>query len=166
MADPSNIFAIDDLRILTGFDIEPGYRHRRGHLQPDRQAAVDWASNVAQNMEGDAPTGRGQRRRGPRHPGADRRGARSSSWSTASWPRRWTTRVRTSTSNPRPRNCVVRFRHDGVLHEIMTMPRRMQSGVLSRLKIMADLDIAERRVPQDGRIGLMVGGKPIDMRVA
>jgi type IV pilus assembly protein PilB len=42
----------------------------------------------------------------------------------------------------------------------------MQSGVLSRLKIMADLDIAERRVPQDGRIGLMVGGKPIDMRVA
>ncbi len=42
----------------------------------------------------------------------------------------------------------------------------MQSGVLSRLKIMADLDIAERRVPQDGRIGLVVGGKPIDMRVA
>jgi len=42
----------------------------------------------------------------------------------------------------------------------------MQSGVLSRLKIMADLDIAERRVPQDGRIGLIVGGKPIDMRVA
>ena len=60
----------------------------------------------------------------------------------------------------------MRFRNDGVLHEIMSIPRRMQSGVLSRLKIMADLDIAERRVPQDGRIGLMVGGKPIDMRVA
>ena len=61
---------------------------------------------------------------------------------------------------------MVRFRIDGVLHEIMSIPRRMQSGVISRLKIMADLDIAERRVPQDGRIGLMVGGKPIDMRVA
>ena len=48
----------------------------------------------------------------------------------------------------------------------MSIPRRMQTGVISRLKIMADLDIAERRVPQDGRIGLMVGGKPIDMRVA
>ena len=48
----------------------------------------------------------------------------------------------------------------------MSIPRRMQSGVISRLKIMAELDIAERRVPQDGRIGLMVGGKPIDMRVA
>jgi len=67
---------------------------------------------------------------------------------------------------PQAKELVVRFRIDGVLHEIMSIPRRMQSGVLSRLKIMADLDIAERRVPQDGRIGLMVGGKPIDMRVA
>ncbi len=67
---------------------------------------------------------------------------------------------------PQAKDLVVRFRIDGVLHEIMSIPRRMQSGVLSRLKIMADLDIAERRVPQDGRIGLMVGGKPIDMRVA
>ena len=67
---------------------------------------------------------------------------------------------------PQAKELMVRFRVDGVLHEIMSIPRRMQSGVLSRLKIMADLDIAERRVPQDGRIGLMVGGKPIDMRVA
>jgi type IV pilus assembly protein PilB len=67
---------------------------------------------------------------------------------------------------PQAKELVVRFRIDGVLHEIMSIPRRMQSGVLSRLKIMAELDIAERRVPQDGRIGLMVGGKPIDMRVA
>jgi type IV pilus assembly protein PilB len=67
---------------------------------------------------------------------------------------------------PQAKELVVRFRIDGVLHEIMSIPRRMQSGVLSRLKIMAELDIAERRVPQDGRIGLVVGGKPIDMRVA
>ncbi len=67
---------------------------------------------------------------------------------------------------PQAKELMVRFRVDGVLHEIMSIPRRMQSGVISRLKIMAELDIAERRVPQDGRIGLMVGGKPIDMRVA
>ena len=67
---------------------------------------------------------------------------------------------------PQAKELMVRFRVDGVLHEIMSIPRRMQTGVISRLKIMADLDIAERRVPQDGRIGLMVGGKPIDMRVA
>ena len=67
---------------------------------------------------------------------------------------------------PQAKELMIRFRVDGVLHEIMSIPRRMQAGVISRLKIMAELDIAERRVPQDGRIGLMVGGKPIDMRVA
>lgn len=67
---------------------------------------------------------------------------------------------------PQTKDLAVRFRVDGVLQPIMSIPRRMLNGVLSRLKIMADLDIAERRVPQDGRIGLMVGGKPIDMRVA
>jgi type IV pilus assembly protein PilB len=67
---------------------------------------------------------------------------------------------------PQAKELVIRFRLDGVLHEIMSVPRRMQNGVISRLKVMADLDIAERRVPQDGRIGLVVGGKPIDMRVA
>ena len=67
---------------------------------------------------------------------------------------------------PQAKELLIRFRHDGVLHEIMTIPKRLQAGVISRLKIMADLDIAERRIPQDGRIGLMVGGRPIDMRVA
>ncbi len=67
---------------------------------------------------------------------------------------------------PQAKELVIRFRLDGVLHEVMSVPRRMQSGVISRLKVMAELDIAERRVPQDGRIGLVVGGKPIDMRVA
>jgi len=67
---------------------------------------------------------------------------------------------------PQAKELLVRFRIDGVLHEIMSVPRRMQPAVISRLKIMAELDIAERRVPQDGRIGLVVGGKPIDMRVA
>ncbi|MEZ5125656.1 MAG: ATPase, T2SS/T4P/T4SS family [Thermoleophilia bacterium] len=67
---------------------------------------------------------------------------------------------------PQVKDLAVRFRVDGVLIQIMSIPRRMLSGVISRLKIMSDLDIAERRVPQDGRIGLMVGGKAIDMRVA
>ncbi len=67
---------------------------------------------------------------------------------------------------PQAKELVIRFRLDGVLHEVMSVPRRMQNGVISRLKVMAELDIAERRVPQDGRIGLVVGGKPIDMRVA
>ncbi|MGH9064906.1 MAG: GspE/PulE family protein [Acidimicrobiales bacterium] len=60
----------------------------------------------------------------------------------------------------------VRYRIDGVLHEVMRLQKSIQAGVVSRLKIMADVNIAERRVPQDGRLSLTVGGRPIDVRVA
>jgi type IV pilus assembly protein PilB len=59
----------------------------------------------------------------------------------------------------------VRFRIDGVLIETTQIPKRMVSGVVSRVKIMADLDIAERRVPQDGRVSLTIDGHQIDLRV-
>jgi len=60
----------------------------------------------------------------------------------------------------------IRFRVDGVLHERMRQPRSIIAGVISRLKVMADIDIAERRVPKDGRISLSVEGKGIDLRVS
>jgi type IV pilus assembly protein PilB len=59
----------------------------------------------------------------------------------------------------------VRFRIDGVLSDVTSVPRRMAAGVVSRIKIMAELDISERRVPQDGRVGLSVDGHHIDLRV-
>ena len=61
---------------------------------------------------------------------------------------------------------LVRFRIDGVLNEATRIPRRLASGVLSRIKIMSDLDIAERRAPQDGRVALNIDGRHIDIRVA
>jgi type IV pilus assembly protein PilB len=60
----------------------------------------------------------------------------------------------------------VRYRIDGVLHEVMRPPRNIQSGIISRLKIMADINIAERRVPQDGRISATIGNRNVDLRVA
>jgi type IV pilus assembly protein PilB len=60
----------------------------------------------------------------------------------------------------------VRFRVDGVLHEIMTPPKRLEAALTSRMKIMAALDIAERRLPQDGRIKLRYHGREIDLRVS
>jgi type IV pilus assembly protein PilB len=60
----------------------------------------------------------------------------------------------------------VRFRVDGVLHEVMRIPQSARAGLISRVKVMADMDIAERRRPQDGRIGLVVNDRGIDMRVA
>jgi len=67
---------------------------------------------------------------------------------------------------PTEKELLVRFRIDGVLHEMMHSPKSIQNGVVSRLKIMADMNIAERRVPQDGRISVTVHGSKIDLRVA
>jgi general secretion pathway protein E len=61
---------------------------------------------------------------------------------------------------------VVRYRIDGVLHEVETPPKRLSAAVISRVKILANLDIAERRLPQDGRIRLRAQGKEIDLRVS
>jgi type IV pilus assembly protein PilB len=60
----------------------------------------------------------------------------------------------------------VRYRIDGVLHEMQTAPKSIQNGVISRLKIMSDIDIAERRKPQDGRMTVRHAGRQIDLRVA
>lgn len=60
----------------------------------------------------------------------------------------------------------IRYRIDGILHEVESPPKRLQSAVISRVKIMAKLNIAERRLPQDGRIRLRVSGKEIDLRVS
>ena len=166
MADPSNIVAIDDLRILTGFDIEPaisssedivamlGKMRRadeqvsehlgvRGHDAED-EPSLDELRDIREQVDA-APVVKLVN--GVLARAADE-GASDVHF------------------EPQAKELLIRFRHDGVLHEIMTIPKRLQAGVVSRLKIMADLDIAERRVPQDGRIGLTVGGRPIDMRVA
>ncbi len=60
----------------------------------------------------------------------------------------------------------VRFRIDGVLHEVLSPPYRLKGAMISRIKIMATLNIAERRIPQDGRIRVKVGAKTIDLRVS
>jgi len=60
----------------------------------------------------------------------------------------------------------VRYRIDGVLHEMQRAPKQIQAGVISRLKIMSDIDIAERRKPQDGRMSVTHNGRKIDLRVA
>ena len=60
----------------------------------------------------------------------------------------------------------IRFRIDGVLHEMLAPPKRLESAILSRLKIMSNLDIAERRLPQDGRIKLRYSSREIDFRVS
>ncbi len=166
MADPSNIVAIDDLRILTGFDIEPGLAGNEEIVEMlSKLRAV--GSPLADSLETKVTAGeddaivddmrdiREQVEAAPVVKLVNGVLARAADEGASD-----------IHFEPQARDLLIRFRHDGVLHEIMTIPKRLQAGVISRLKIMADLDIAERRVPQDGRIGLTVGGRPIDMRVA
>lgn len=68
--------------------------------------------------------------------------------------------------DPLERELSVRFRIDGVLYEIMKPPKKAQASISSRIKIMAELDIAEKRVPQDGRIKIKIGGRDVDIRVS
>ena len=67
---------------------------------------------------------------------------------------------------PREEEFSVRMRIDGLLRDILTVPRELQSAVISRIKVMSNLDITERRVPQDGRFNVKVQGKDIDLRVS
>ncbi len=163
MVDPANVLAIDDLRIMTGYDITPAIASEEDVFgaigkvnRLDDHVTENAEENAAlKDIVDDVHDIREQTEEAPIVKLVNSVIAQS---------------VDDGASDihfePQAKDLVVRFRMDGVLHEIMSVPRRMQSGVLSRLKIMAELDIAERRIPQDGRIGLVVGGKPIDMRVA
>ena len=151
MADPSNVFAVDDIRALAGAEVQ----HRRRDRQPDHRddRAASSASDgevdeVMQAATDEADERDRPRRRSPR----SSRTRRSSSSSTCSSTRRSATARPTSTSSRPSSDLRIRFRIDGVLHEVMRSPRSIQAGVICRLKVMADINIAERRIPQDGRI--------------
>ncbi len=67
---------------------------------------------------------------------------------------------------PYEKELKVRFRIDGILHEVFSLSKRFQAHIVSRLKVMADLDIAEKRLPQDGRMKIKVASKAVDIRVS
>ena len=67
---------------------------------------------------------------------------------------------------PREDGLVIRMRIDGILHNILTVPKNLQNSVISRVKIMGDMDIAERRMPQDGRSSTRINQKDIDLRIS
>ncbi|MGH7807631.1 MAG: type II secretion system ATPase GspE, partial [Thermodesulfobacteriota bacterium] len=64
------------------------------------------------------------------------------------------------------KDLLVRYRKDGMLHKVTSVPKRLQSSIISRVKIMAELDIAEKRKPQDGRIRVKVAGRDVDVRIS
>src|SRR5664280_1371823 len=161
MVDPQNLLALQDIEIITGFTIQPAIASEEdvygaiAKIYRDRPEVDESAEGAVGTPEEEIGDIRDGTEEAPIIKLVNSIIAQS---------------VDDAASDihfePQAKELMIRFRIDGVLHEIMSIPRRMQAGVISRLKIMAELDIAERRVPQDGRIGLVVGGKPIDMRVA
>src|SRR5680860_1551665 len=164
MVDPANIFAVDDLRMLTGYDIEPAISTEEDIFEQIGKVSR-LGEKVAEKLEDQIEDGElsDDQVRDIRETIDEAPIVKLVNSILAQAADDGASDVH---FEPQSKEMLVRFRNDGVLHEVMSIPRRMQPGVLSRIKIMADLNIAERRVPQDGRIGLMVGGKPIDMRVA
>ncbi|GAG84891.1 unnamed protein product, partial [marine sediment metagenome] len=67
---------------------------------------------------------------------------------------------------PNEKGLLIRFRIDGMLHDIRTLPNTIKSAVISRIKILAKMDIAERRLPQDGRFQVKFGTREVDLRVS
>jgi type IV pilus assembly protein PilB len=168
MADPANVLAVDDIAVMTRLDVKPAVASeediealiaRLNRFEDAVQEAVEESEDDASPLEivdlresaEDAPVIKLV------HSiialAADK-GASDIHFEPQ------------PDAEGRPgREMRVRMRVDGVLVDTATVPRRMIGGVVSRIKIMSDLDISERRIPQDGRVGLTIEGRHVDVRV-
>jgi type IV pilus assembly protein PilB len=162
MADPANVLAIDDIRAITGLDVLP-----RVATKTEVEDAIsrmarfdDSVSDLGDLLDDEAEV--------------EDLGALEASVDEAPVVKLVNTIITRAINErasdihiePGERDLRIRFRIDGVLHESMSTPRAIANAMVSRLKIMADINIAERRIPQDGRMSLKVAGKQVDLRVA
>ncbi len=160
MADPANVLAVDDIALLTGKEIRPAVTSREDILGLiARLTRLDHVFADDSEEEGE---------QGPaevvdlRESADDAPVIRLVNQIIAQAVEQGASDVHLEPTGSELR---VRFRIDGVLVESTTVQRRMVLGVISRMKIMSDLDISERRIPQDGRVGLTIDGHKIDLRV-
>jgi type IV pilus assembly protein PilB len=160
MANPSNVLAIDDLAMMTGRSILPVVAARE-----DIMAAIGRVSSlegaVLEAVQEEAPPTIEERLE-LRESADDAPTIKLVRSIIAQAVERGASDVH---FDPEPEGFQVRFRVDGVMLDAAQVPKRMVSSVVSRIKILANLDIAERRLPQDGRIGLTIEGRQIDLRV-
>ena len=161
MSDPSNVLAIDDVRTLTDHRVLPVVATRADVL-----TAIDKHAHLSDAVENIGDLGRNEDIDEVLNVGAVADDAPIVRFVNAILQQAVTARASDIHIEPGERAVRVRLRVDGVLHEITSQSRSIHAGVISRLKIMADLDIAERRLPQDGRITIRAADKPIDLRVS
>jgi MSHA biogenesis protein MshE len=163
MSDPANVYALDDIRTITGRDVLPVVSTAN-----DVEAAIQKYSGMDSGVEAmasivDAANDEDEE--------SDLDVAVEDAPIVKLVNAIMTQAVADRASDvhiePREHDFRIRFRVDGVLMEPMPpAPKNIQNGLISRMKVMADLNIAEKRIPQDGRISMKVGGRKIDLRVA
>ncbi|MBT8208217.1 MAG: Flp pilus assembly complex ATPase component TadA, partial [Acidimicrobiia bacterium] len=163
MADPANVLALDDIRAVAGVSVTPRVATRTEIEDKIRRMAGmdDSVTDLAELAAAGGGT----------DDSTDDIEVASDEAPVVKLMNTIITRAINERASdihiePGERDLRVRFRIDGVLHEVMTTSRSITNAVVSRVKIMAELNIAERRVPQDGRISLKVSGRAIDLRVA
>lgn len=159
MANPANILALDDLRLVTGHEVRPVAASADDIASViGRMSRLDEAvASAVEEGEEDLPVVLEIR-----ESAEDAPAIRLVNSIIAQAIGEGASDVHLEPQGPEMR---VRFRIDGVLFERTTIPRRMVPGVISRIKIVANLDISERRLPQDGRVGIQVEKRPVDVRV-
>ena len=167
MSNPTNIFANDDIKFITGYDVEP-HVATEAALKRAIDRAYDSAGTMADVMKGMeeelSVVEDDELDSDPGYSGADEAPiVKLVNSLIADAVRKGASDIHVE---PYEKTMRVRFRIDGMLHEMMAPPLKFKAAVLSRLKIMAELDIAERRVPQDGRIKIKVMNRTIDLRVS
>ncbi|HOI15510.1 MAG TPA: type IV-A pilus assembly ATPase PilB [Geobacteraceae bacterium] len=170
MSDPSNIFAIDDIKFMTGYNVEvvvasdSGIKSAIDKFYDQSASLADMMSDldmedlevVADHEEVDVTS--------LERATEDAPVVKLVNMILSDAIKRKSSDIHIE---PYERSFRVRYRIDGVLYEVMKPPLKLKNAITSRLKIMAELDIAERRLPQDGRIKIKLGGgKDMDFRVS
>jgi len=163
MSDPANVYALDDIRTITGRDVHPVVATANDVEQAiakfsavgDQVEAL--ASEAADLMDEDTELGGVE---------AAVEDAPIVKLVQAIMSQAASDRASDVHIEPTEKEVRIRFRVDGVLHEVMHSPKSIQNGLISRLKVMADLNIAEKRIPQDGRMSIRVNSRSLDLRLA
>jgi type IV pilus assembly protein PilB len=161
MSDPANVYALDDIRAMTNRDVQPVVATASDIEQAIRKYSTmgeqveQLASEASERLDEDLDDLAAALEETP-----------IVKLVTAIMTQAVADRASDVHIEPGEKDVRIRFRVDGVLHEVMRPKKNIQSGLISRLKVMADLDISEKRVPQDGRLSIRVGDKSLDLRVA
>lgn len=175
MVDPLNVLAIDDIRLITGFDIQPVICTEDGVQKIiERHLGTTELQEVEETVKGISPMESGQNLEAIQEEEEISIDKLKELVDEAPIVRVVNLIISQAINDkasdihiePEPKQVRVRYRIDGVLHDVMNPPKHIQAPMISRVKIMASMDISERRLPQDGKIHIRNNDREFDLRVS